>query len=307
VEVGRFFVAVAGRKVRGTPRNSFASLTKTPLNPTTWPLLILIDNENLLWAPINPPETSTTPSFRTQHDSPDLFVSENEEETLCLQGQTIRNRPDHVPTRPSYMAEMDGLKRARAIKAEIENNISVLKPQDKNNGNKHVEDDPENQLIKTLRQEQSMSWNDIANYLNQERRNRGEAASFTDAAVYSRFVRNAPRIAAAVGEVGFDPKDYMHLRNPNQHTSGEGTGMISKAGKKRVKNYDNAKELEANMRKQIKVDENSELETAEKTEQLMQAVAKVERNFWKFVADEMERSTTKLYPVNALASRYHAI
>jgi ribosomal protein L18E len=277
------------------------------LSIATWSLLILIDNEYLLWATIDPSETSNTPPFSTQRDSPSLFVSENEEENLVLQGQTTLKPPDNVLSRPPYMAEMDGLKRTRAIKVEIENNIAILKPQDKKTGNKHVEDDPENQLIKSLRQEQSMSWNDIANYLNQERRNRGEAASFTDAAVYSRFVRNAPRIAAAVGEVGFDPKDYMHLRNPNQYTSGEGTGMISKAGKKRIKNYDNAKELEANMRKQVKVDENSELETAEKTEQLMQAVAKVERNFWKFVADEMERSTTKFYPANALASRYHAI
>jgi hypothetical protein len=39
----------------------------------------------------------------------------------------------------------------------------------------------------------------------------------------------------------------------------------------------------------------------------MEAVAKVERNFWVFVADEMERSTTKLYPPQALAGRYHSI
>jgi hypothetical protein len=39
----------------------------------------------------------------------------------------------------------------------------------------------------------------------------------------------------------------------------------------------------------------------------MEAVAKIERNFWKLVADEMERATTKLYDPNTLASRYHAI
>jgi hypothetical protein len=39
----------------------------------------------------------------------------------------------------------------------------------------------------------------------------------------------------------------------------------------------------------------------------MEAVAKVERNFWKIVADEMERATTKLYEPDELASRYHAI
>jgi hypothetical protein len=39
----------------------------------------------------------------------------------------------------------------------------------------------------------------------------------------------------------------------------------------------------------------------------VEAVAKVERNFWKFVADEMERATTKLYAPDELASRYHSI
>ncbi|KAF1939997.1 hypothetical protein EJ02DRAFT_350907 [Clathrospora elynae] len=203
---------------------------------------------------------------------------------------------------------MDGLKRARAIKAEIQNNISVLKPPDmKTSTRRNVEEDPENKIIKTLRQDQGMNWSDIANFLNQERRNRGEPATYTDAAVYSRFVRNAPRIATAKGEIGFDPKDYMHLRHPSQYTNTDGTGTISKAGKKRIKNYDNATELKVNMRKQIETDQHGDLEKAEKTEQLMVAVAKVERNFWLLVADEMERSTTKLYQPNELSSRYHAI
>jgi hypothetical protein len=201
---------------------------------------------------------------------------------------------------------MDGLKRARAIKAEIKNNIAVLQSPGKDASTRHVEDDPENQLIKELREEQSMSWAEIANHLNEERRASGEPATFTESACYSRFVRNAPRIAVAVGEIGFDTKDYMHLRHPDKYVTG-GTGTISKAGKKRVKNFDDAKELAENIREVVKSDSYEELETAEKTEQLMQAVAKVERNFWVLVADEMERATTKMYPPHALASRYHAI
>jgi hypothetical protein len=249
-------------------------------------------------------QVESTEYLRPRYSSQGLFVSEDEE-TLVTKGTTELNRPENILRK---LPGMNGLKRARAIKADIKDNIAVLQsPKKATSGRRHVEDDPENQLIKTLRQEQNMSWNNIANYLNQERRNRGEAANFTDAAVYSRFVRNAPKIATAVGEMGFDPRDYMHLRHPNQYTPAEGTGMLSKVGKKRIKNYDNAKELEANMRKQVKEDEHMELETAEKTEQLMQAVAKVERNFWVLVADEMERATTKLYPPNVLASRYHAI
>jgi hypothetical protein len=241
-----------------------------------------------------------------------LFVSEDKERDgnkddsgFVTKGKTELNYANNVLHK---LPGMDGLERARAIKMEVKDNIAVLQPPEEATSRRQVEEDPENQLIKSLRQDQDMKWSDIAEFLNQERRQRGEAASFTEAAVYSRFVRNAPRVVTVVDEIGFDPKDYMHLRHPNQFNGGsDGTGLISKAGKKRIKNYDNAKELEANMRRLIKQDDHAELETAETTEQLMEAVAKVERNFWVLVADEMERMTTKLYPPNALASRYHAI
>jgi hypothetical protein len=205
---------------------------------------------------------------------------------------------------------MEDLKRARAIKTEIENNVSVLKPWDQMTiTRRNNSEDPENMTIKTLRQEQKLSWNEIAHHLNQERTAKGEAATFTDAAVYSRFVRNAPRIATPISEIGFDPKDYMHLRHPTQYTqatAGTGTGATSKAGKKRIKNYDNATELKANIR-QVVVSHDNELEDADKTEMLVEAVAKCERNFWKYVTDEMERATAKMYDPEELASRYHAI
>ena len=152
-----------------------------------------------------------------------------------------------------------------------------------------------------------MNWSDIANHLNEKHRNSGTAANFTDAAAYSRFVLNAPRIAVPIGEIGFDLKDYVHLRNPTQYTNTAGTGTVSKAGRKRVKSYDNATELKANVRKQLELDEHGDLETAERTEQLMDAVARIERNFWILVADEMERMTTKMFQPQKLASRYHAI
>jgi hypothetical protein len=204
---------------------------------------------------------------------------------------------------------MDGLKRAKVTKAEIENNISVLLPQDKKTSIRpNVEEDPEDIIIKTLRQEQKLPWSEIANYLNQERRNKGKAAIFTDAAVYSRFVRNSPRIATSVGEVGFDPKDYMHLRHPNQYSQAQGTGSVSKAGKKRIKDFNNITELKANVRQAVSPEvHDDDLETPQMTEQLMDAVAKCERNFWKYVADELERATAKMYDADRLASRYHAI
>jgi hypothetical protein len=204
---------------------------------------------------------------------------------------------------------MDGLNRARSIKAEIQKNVAVLQPPADVTNTRHVEEDPENELIKTLRQEHSMSWAAIADHLNEERRARGEPATLTESACYSRFVRATTRVPIPIGEIGFDTKDYMHLRHPDKYVTaeGRGTSTTSKAGKKRVKNFDDAKELAENIRKVVRSNDFEELETAEKTGQLMEAVAKVERNFWVLVADEMERSTTKLYPANALASRFHAI
>jgi hypothetical protein len=272
------------------------------------------------FSPPTPPAANNRVSPRNRNSSTSLFVGENEDddndeflvnapaEPLIVKGSTALTYPSHVLHRLSLNNMDDGLTRARAIKAQIENNIPVLQAPDKITlARPTADDDKENQEIKTLRADQNKGWAEIASYLNIDRLNRGEAANLTAQAVYSRYVRSSPKVPIPVNELGFDPKDYQHLRHPNQYSTLEGTGMISKAGKKRVKNYDNAKELESNMRKTVAEDEYGDLETAEKTEQLMKAVAKVERNFWTLVADEMERATTKLYPAGRLADRYHAI
>jgi hypothetical protein len=46
--------------------------------------------------------------------------------------------------------------------------------------------------------------------MNAHRAKQGKPQSFTDAAVYGRFVRNGKRIAEASGE-DFNPSDYMHF------------------------------------------------------------------------------------------------
>ena len=203
---------------------------------------------------------------------------------------------------------MDELDRARALKADIEKSITILespvkKTSVKDNDDEHLE----NKLIQELRHNQQMSWADTASRLNQKRRKRSEAVNLTETAVYSRFVRSSPVVVTPIREIGFDSRDYIHLRHPNQHTQAEGTGTTSRAGKKRVKNYDNATELRDNVRSKVSADEHKELESVKRTEQLMEAVARVERNFWVFVADEMERATTKMYQPEELARRYHAV
>lgn len=268
----------------------------------------LIFSGSHLFSTSSTPHPSVEPP-NNRANSP-LFEPEDEgtsDHAVSFQGSSHLNLPRNQ-TLHKHSA-MDGLKRAKVTKAEIETNISVLVSQDKKTSTRpNVEEDPENILIKTLRQDQKLPWSEIASHLNQERLTRGEAATLTHTAVYSRFVRNAPRIATSVGEIGFDPKDYMHLRHPNQYSHAEGTGSLSKAGKKRIKDYNNATELKDNMRHAVRseVHEN-DLETPQMTEQLMDAVAKCERNFWKYVADELERATAKMYDAEKLASRYHAI
>lgn len=203
---------------------------------------------------------------------------------------------------------MDELERVRVMKREIENNVSVLVPEnEKTWTRRHCNEDAENALIQSLRLEKKLKWGEIADYLNRKRQDAGEAASLTEAKLYSRFVLHTTRTAVPVGEVGFSAKDYMHLRHPEQFVEGGRQFPVSKAGKKRIKDYEHGRELRANMRQPVGEEAQGDLQTVEKTEQLVEAVAKVERNFWKLVADEMERATTKLYKPEELASRYHAI
>lgn len=68
------------------------------------------------------------------------------------------------------------------------------------------EHDPENREIKRLRQDQNLGFDDIANELNQKRVSVGTAPDLTANAVYSRYKRNAPLIAAMDGE-DFQPTE----------------------------------------------------------------------------------------------------
>lgn len=66
--------------------------------------------------------------------------------------------------------------------------------------------DPENQDILRLRQEESKSFEDIAHILNDKRLSAGLQPNLSANAVYSRYKRNGPLIAAAAGKV-FKPTE----------------------------------------------------------------------------------------------------
>lgn len=63
-----------------------------------------------------------------------------------------------------------------------------------------AEHDPENHIIKKLRDDEGLKWGEIAELLNEKRIKAGRVPNFTDNAIYSRYFRNAPRIAALNGE-----------------------------------------------------------------------------------------------------------
>lgn len=197
----------------------------------------------------------------------------------------------------------------------------------------------EDTLIKTLRAE-GKPWSEITTHLNESRVSNNDAPTWTEAGVYSRFILNASATATPAREVGFEPRDYAYLRN-----AGSGREGTSKAGKKRVKDFQNATELSANIRKPVKlkaegeaIDKGQEVNVEGKgkakrkskskgkdeerrkgeedetvkmdqglAEAVMRAVAKVERNFWVFVADEVEREGGKYIEPKELEKVFRGI
>lgn len=73
-------------------------------------------------------------------------------------------------------------------------------------------DDPENRQIKYLHTVGRLDWPEIVVEMNKQRLAKGQEASFTEAAVYGRFKRNAPKIARLEGDTNFDVADWMYMR-----------------------------------------------------------------------------------------------
>ncbi|KAJ4983284.1 hypothetical protein SVAN01_11211 [Stagonosporopsis vannaccii] len=231
--------------------------------------------------------------------------------------------------------------RARNLKASVVQNMSILQSAP-TSPTAHAETGSfEDTIILALRSE-GRPWGDIVAHLNERRASRKEAPTWTDKAVYSRFILRSSVTATPAREVGFEPSDYAHLKN-----AGSGREGTSKAGKKRVKDFQNATELSANIRTPAVVvsadgeqavrvcsaevkgkgkgngkmkgrgkDEERRKGGAEEEvvkmdegmiELLMQAVAKVERNFWVYVADEMEREAGKYVEPKELENVFHGI
>ncbi|KAF2742111.1 hypothetical protein M011DRAFT_481989 [Sporormia fimetaria CBS 119925] len=169
-----------------------------------------------------------------------------------------------------------------------------------------VEDNPLNYLVKTLRQHQGMSWDQICAIVNDQRPPGSDI--FTPAAAYSRFVRNAPILARASGEVGFDPKDYMHLRHPHHYPTAGFLGNADSRLTQHMKRNPHGlpKEMRGNVRSN-KVDDESELESEVRQGMLKQAFQIAADNFWTVVADHMEKASGVLFTPEVLQRKYTEI
>jgi len=136
--------------------------------------------------------------------------------------------------------------------------------------------DPENYEIKRMRVEESRSWGDIARMLNDRRIANGQTPSLTEAAVYGRFVRNGPRIAAAHGE-DFNPSDYMHLRNVK-------ASLEAAPPKAPVEKF-----------------------SAQHDALLVEAHHEVQQGFWDAVADRLQEKSGKKFTPEQCAKRYQQL
>ncbi|OSS52346.1 hypothetical protein B5807_02776 [Epicoccum nigrum] len=227
------------------------------------------------------------------------------------------------------MAESDSFQRARALKDAAQHNVAILP----RNPSPPLSPPPaslEDTPIIALRK-QGTSWAEITRQLNGAL----DVPIWTEAAVYARYILHSSNAASPAKEIGFVPSDYQHLKG-----AGWKTDQMSKAGKKRIKDFQNATELSANVRKPIvfagakgveaqkvsdKGKEKRKARTSkgryEKTkneeevvelderlaEALMRAVGKVERNYWVFVADEMEREVGKYIDPKELERVFHEV
>ncbi|KAI9873690.1 MAG: hypothetical protein M1830_010715 [Pleopsidium flavum] len=98
-----------------------------------------------------------------------------------------------------------------------------------------AEHDPENHEIKRLR-ERGLKWGEIAEQVNKQRVTAGKVPGLTDNAVYSRYTRNAPRIAAAKGEV-WDPKTVGPHPSKKTEPMAPITGFDDKEDQRLVEAY----------------------------------------------------------------------
>lgn len=172
---------------------------------------------------------------------------------------------------------------------------------------RRAEDDPINVMIKDLRCRAKLPWDKISQKLDEYLIENGdEPQELSVASVYSRFKRNAGRVAKAQNELDFDHKDWIHLRHPHHYPNTD--EYVTVGREPELRNGGVPALLRRNIRMTSRTQQDiDELKSAELSAALVQAVDRINDNFYKFVADDMERTTGKLYTLHALEQRHKEI
>ncbi|KAF2427230.1 hypothetical protein EJ08DRAFT_651510 [Tothia fuscella] len=161
------------------------------------------------------------------------------------------------------------------LKAEMLAKFGPLPKQAATGRKRLPEHDPENHEIKRLRCEERLPWNEIAERLNRERVLNGKSR-LSEAAIYSRFVRNSPLIAQVKGDAEFDPREYMYMK---QSRKGGGS-------KKPV--------LPPSF-------------TEHHDLLLMESYAEARAKFWVYVAEQLSTASGKEYSPEHCAERFNQL
>ncbi|KAI9811842.1 MAG: hypothetical protein M1827_005193 [Pycnora praestabilis] len=255
---------ISGMRQASANQHASNDISFTSINRPSNPLIRRHDEspEDALMPPLRGPRHST--GFSNGHSA-----SPSDDEDNQCRSRTHRSleAAQTTPARSTSIQNAAGGSAASALKrtysaamgATAGSKIKLL-----------AEHDPENHEIKHLRLEKGLKWGEIADILNKKRIAAGKVPGLTENAIYSRFTRNAPRIAAAAGEE-WNPGPVVPPKNEKSELA-----RLPPFGAK-----------------------NDEL--------LVKAYRAIQEETWDLVSDRMVEMGGKRFSAEACARRYQAI
>ncbi len=147
-----------------------------------------------------------------------------------------------------------------------------------------AEKDPENVEIKRLHLEEKMNWPDIAECLNKKRIAEGKHPRLTGNAVYSRFTRNARRIAAVNGEVWDFDNENEQPPKKKRKTRAEKDDQCKAMAPVTVVGFDPAEDV-----------------------LLAEAYDEINRDIWALISQRIAQKGGKIHEPEMCARRYLAL
>lgn len=262
---------------------------------------------------------SATPSGDGREASNDLFIDEAEPTPVQRAGSVMldaNNQLHHLEEDPlqgyedsdqSMSGPPNGTPIARGRTSSTQPPLPHIGKGGTNRRSKRVEDDPLNFMIKDLRCKHKLPWTKISERIDQHMVEQGERPlHLSEASVYSRFKRNAARIAKIQGEQHFDHADWIHMRHPHYYPHTD--EYVTAAREPQLHEGVIPGPLRRNVRMTAQSQDNlDQLQSETSTKLLITAIYNVKREFYKFVADEMERVSGAFYAPQALEARYKQI